>query len=123
MRISDWSSDVCSSDLILEEAAELRLIDDFELAVLVQRLLADVLDADVGDDVIRRFLVNDVFLRERGMHLIAGEVAVHADDQQRILARFGRPRRKILRLRANTRPPPAVLARTRPPPRAANGRA
>src|SRR3546814_1766662 len=39
MRISDWSSDVCSSDLALGEIAELV---EVELADVLQRVAADV---------------------------------------------------------------------------------
>src|SRR3546814_3107329 len=56
MRISDWSSDVCSSDLVLAVEQLLHLAvgaDDeageaHELAVLVERDAVDVIDERVG---------------------------------------------------------------------------
>src|SRR3546814_17403695 len=49
MRISDWSSDVCSSDLALRGAVQRRFVDDValdgNLAFLVQILDAAVLQA------------------------------------------------------------------------------
>src|SRR3546814_18058671 len=45
MRISDWSSDVCSSDLTTERRMERRLIDDYE------RTVGGLLDALDGGNV------------------------------------------------------------------------
>src|SRR3546814_14815620 len=52
MRISDWSSDVCSSDLrnalLLDIDVENDCLDDFTLAMQVKRVFAGDSPCDVG---------------------------------------------------------------------------
>src|SRR3546814_16268039 len=54
MRISDWSSDVCSSDLVLRPLARHGLAGDQEVDVLrdVRRMVSDALDALCDEKVM-----------------------------------------------------------------------
>src|SRR3546814_20504650 len=54
MRISDWSSDVCSSDLDLGQVAD-ELLDVLEIAVAEQRLRAQQQDVHVLQHLRRVF--------------------------------------------------------------------
>src|SRR3546814_7725402 len=65
MRISDWSSDVCSSDLDVEERAQ--LFGAARVAQLAQRLRLDLANALAGDVE----LLADFFQRVVGVHVDA----------------------------------------------------
>src|SRR3546814_14565207 len=94
MRISDWSSDVCSSDLVLaahevHERAEIDDVDDLAVVNLADfGLFDDALDpdarrldlADVGRGDLDHALVIDVDLGAGGGDDLADHLAAGADD-------------------------------------------
>src|SRR3546814_10551889 len=72
MRISDWSSDVCSSDLRLrQEALDLARARDDQL-IFFRKLI----HAENGDDVLQRLILLQRFLNAAG-----GFVMLLADDR------------------------------------------
>src|SRR3546814_16282248 len=63
MRISDWSSDVCSSDLVVEEAAECIGIGDAPVAALR--------GAPFAQELFSRSTHVGIDVRHDGVHLVA----------------------------------------------------
>src|SRR3546814_15610438 len=98
MRISDWSSDVCSSDLVLaahevHERAEIDDVDDLAVVNLADfGLFDDALDpdarrldlADVGRGDLDHALVIDVDLGAGGGDDLADHLAAGAEDRKSV---------------------------------------
>src|SRR3546814_19492570 len=78
MRISDWSSDVCSSDLLLQKADERRLVLRWRHGRGGLRLHEDrrQYDRHVGNDVELRFLPVRNEVRERSEERRVGKECV-----------------------------------------------
>src|SRR3546814_16174447 len=74
MRISDWSSDVCSSDLPRPRVVAHPRLGPFARALLVARRRADDLGREFGDD---QRLASD---RERKVHRI---ICLHIRSEER----------------------------------------
>src|SRR3546814_7883618 len=103
MRISDWSSDVCSSDLILVISGE---TDDALLVGRNREMIGPEMDEAFGEGGLRRDRGGQA--RARGLAIMAAETgARHAahrlDVRAVILAHF-----RVLRLAVH-RPPLVVL--------------
>src|SRR3546814_8012664 len=72
MRISDWSSDVCSSDLTMAEIGEARILD----------ALKGVADPDRGGDIVSLGMVSGLQVRE-GHVLFSIEVEPERRSEER----------------------------------------
>src|SRR3546814_2929969 len=71
MRISDWSSDVCSSDLVAEAAERidgrglgLRALHQFEQPHVARRV-EEVGDGEIGGEAVRQAQIGRASCRER----------------------------------------------------------
>src|SRR3546814_7920072 len=69
MRISDWSSDVCSSDLQPAPAAEMQLLDQ-PLIDLRQALVSGVLDDAAVEFQVEGIIFRDLPLLRRLLHAL-----------------------------------------------------
>src|SRR3546814_3109151 len=79
MRISDWSSDVCSSDLVIEEFAMAEAIAAARLAEQIRRV-AHAFHA-AGDDHVGAACRERVMCHHHGLHARAADfVDGRADD-------------------------------------------
>src|SRR3546814_5764224 len=95
MRISDWSSDVCSSDLLVDHALGAEVVEALEFQLHAD-LRAVVLEAVVGlhlqarlhalEHVVEVVLVDidELAFLELGQRLLrlAGEIAEHAKSEE-----------------------------------------
>src|SRR3546814_12639280 len=89
MRISDWSSDVCSSDLILVISGE---TDDALLVGRNREMIGPEMDEAVGQWGLRRDRGGQA--RARGLAIMAAETgARHAANRLDVRAVIGAPLR------------------------------
>src|SRR3546814_11828355 len=100
MRISDWSSDVCSSDLIEVTAVAVRDIDKAKRLVGDSVLLTqdgfevvrhpdiDIVVELIGGDTLARDLIMEAI--DQGKHVVTANKALLAKHGNEIFAEIGR---------------------------------
>src|SRR3546814_20611086 len=84
MRISDWSSDVCSSDLNLEEIGEIGRVRDFDRKKLRHRFVASQGNALVAAGVAQEFepIHEHRVARQRALAVRSLDVGIGKVDEQ-----------------------------------------
>src|SRR3546814_6243952 len=82
MRISDWSSDVCSSDLVLPPAHAINVLQQhLNLAPDEQRLECGIVDINIVNGQLIDGLLVGIDLGEKRVHVI--ELALDGEGERR----------------------------------------